>query len=396
MIPTSVFTGKKDAIIEKFEVGDFYLASPNQTMLGKGTFATITQYEQTKDFPERLQTLLDEANKSGVENAVAVGAIPFDYRKPVKLTIPRQTILSSKYEKTGELISTEDETDYDFHYIPEPSEYMKGVEKGIEKIKCGELDKIVLGRVLELTASRKVDVGKILRELAEHNTSGYTFAADISGQTEPEMPNRTIIGASPELLVSKRGNIIFANPLAGSRRRSEDPAEDRRRAEELLQSQKDLQEHAVVVKEVKKSLEALCESLVVPEKPSLVKTETMWHLSTEIKGEVKDPSITSLSLAYALHPTPAVCGSPTDKAREEIREIESFDREYFTGMVGWCDQAGDGEWVVTIRCAEVQDRTMRLFAGAGIVADSKPEEELAETSAKLRTMLAAMDLHHFL
>lgn len=118
----------------------------------------------------------------------------------------------------------------------------------------------------------------------------------------------------------------------------------------------------------------------------------MWHLSTRVVGELKDSSTSSLQLATALHPTPAICGTPTDLARASIRALEPFDREFYTGMVGWMDAAGDGEWVVTIRCAEVEGRLLRLFAGAGIVPESIPDEELAETSAKFQTMLRAMGM----
>ncbi|MFJ7954364.1 isochorismate synthase DhbC [Lysinibacillus sp. NPDC096418] len=398
MIQTTKCIKEKD-LLKKYEVGDFFLASPNQTILGKGQYAFIHENVQNGNFPEHVRALLNEAKQDGVENPIAVGAIPFDYRKPIKLIIPKQTIVTSKYERNDELRHKEDAVTYEFKFIPEPSEYMHGVKKGIKKISSGQLDKIVVGRILELTSSSKVNVSNILRNLSKHNTLGYTFAADITEQTmheKNELMKKTIIGASPELLVSKKGDHIFANPLAGSRPRSKDPIEDERRAKELLESQKDLSEHAVVVKAVKKSLEAMCKSLIVPEKPSLIQTEAMWHLSTEITGELKDTSISSLTLAKIMHPTPAVCGSPTEKAREEICEIEPFDREYFTGIIGWCDQNGDGEWVVTIRCAEVQDNTLRLFAGAGIMSDSKPEDELAETSAKFRTMLSAMNLNNYL
>lgn len=119
----------------------------------------------------------------------------------------------------------------------------------------------------------------------------------------------------------------------------------------------------------------------------------MWHLSTVIKGELLDAEVSSLDLAVALQPTPAVCGAPTEKARQAISEIEPFDRGFFTGMVGWCDADGDGEWVVTIRCAEANGQSLRLFAGAGVVGESKPEEELAETGAKFQTMLRAMGVN---
>lgn len=162
----------------------------------------------------------------------------------------------------------------------------------------------------------------------------------------------------------------------------------------MLSSAKDLHEHAVVADAVAAALRPFCRTLDVPEKPSLIKTETMWHLSSVIKGELSDPSVTALELAAALHPTPAVCGTPTDLAREAILSIEPFDRDFFTGMVGWCDDAGDGEWIVTIRCAEAEERSLRLYAGAGVVAGSKPEDELQETSAKFRTMLRAMGVNH--
>jgi isochorismate synthase len=118
----------------------------------------------------------------------------------------------------------------------------------------------------------------------------------------------------------------------------------------------------------------------------------MWHLSTEVRGRLRDPAVCALQLATALHPTPAVCGTPTDVAMSTIRELEGFDRGFYAGLVGWSDVTGDGEWVVTIRCGEVEDRRIRMFAGAGIVADSDAEDELRETTAKLRTVLAALGL----
>lgn len=243
---------------------------------------------------------------------------------------------------------------------------------------------------MNVKSSEKIDQQKLLRELAEHNKHGYTFAVNLP-KDENEY-SKTLIGASPELLVSRHGMQVISNPLAGSRPRSEDPVEDKRRAEELLSSPKDLHEHAVVVESVAAALRPYCHILHVPEKPSVIHSEAMWHLSTEVKGELKDPNTSSLELAIALHPTPAVCGTPMEEAREAIQKIEPFDREFFTGMLGWSDLNGDGEWIVTIRCAEVQENTLRLYAGAGVVAESKPEDELAETSAKFQTMLKALGL----
>jgi isochorismate synthase len=123
--------------------------------------------------------------------------------------------------------------------------------------------------------------------------------------------------------------------------------------------------------------------------PSVIETETMLHLSTVLQGQADDPNINALKIAADLHPTPAVCGFPRQPAYAAIKEIENFDRGYFTGMVGWCDARGNGEWVVTIRCAEVSLRSMSIYAGAGIVHESSPQSELDETGAKMKTILRA-------
>ncbi len=141
---------------------------------------------------------------------------------------------------------------------------------------------------------------------------------------------------------------------------------------------------------VREALAPYCRTLDVPARPTLVRTATMWHLSTTVTGEPADPAVSALELACALHPTPAVCGTPTATAREVIGELEPFDRGAYTGMVGWGDAGGDGEWVVTIRCAEAEERTLRLFAGAGVVEQSSPEAETAETGAKFQTFLQAV------
>jgi isochorismate synthase len=145
-----------------------------------------------------------------------------------------------------------------------------------------------------------------------------------------------------------------------------------------------------VVASVRAALAPFCTRITVPERPTLLRTAGMWHLSTTVTGELADPDTTALDLACALHPTPAVCGTHTEVARSVIAESEPFDRGPYTGMVGWQDADGDGEWVVTIRCAEAEGRRLRLFAGAGVVAASTPDAETAETAAKFRTFLDAM------
>ena len=225
-----------------------------------------------------------------------------------------------------------------------------------------------------------------MRALAARNAAAYVFAADLSaGRGE-----RTLFGASPELLVSRTDRNVVSHPLAGSFPRSNDPAEDQRRAEALQGSAKDRHEHALVVEAIADVLTDYCSELAVPPVPELVPTGTMWHLGTRITGRLADPGITALDLAVALHPTPAVCGVPPDRARAAIAELEGFQRGFYAGAVGWCDAAGDGTWVVAIRCAELSAQGLRLYAGAGIVAGSDPDAELAETEAKFGTMLVVL------
>ncbi|MGE6536348.1 isochorismate synthase DhbC [Bacillus luti] len=388
------FTAVKELsekLLEDYKTeSSFFFASPTRTILTEGELTTV-KHREIESFPELVQAVLRNAKQAGNPYPIVVGALPFDRRKEVQLIVPEHSRIAEQLqlEATNEMKQNEKLT-FELTPIPGPEVYMNGVKQGIKKIQDGDLNKIVLSRSLDVESSEKIDKQKLLRELAEHNKHGYTFAVNLP---EDEHENsKTLIGASPELLVSRNGMQVTSNPLAGSRPRSDDPVEDKRRAEELLSSPKDLHEHAVVVEAVAVALRPYCHTLYVPEKPSVIHSEAMWHLSTEVKGELKDPNTTSLELAIALHPTPAVCGTPMEEAREVIQEIEPFDREFFTGMLGWSDLNGDGEWIVTIRCAEVQENTLRLYAGAGVVAESKPEDELAETSAKFQTMLKALGL----
>ncbi|HEY2491354.1 MAG TPA: isochorismate synthase DhbC [Paenibacillus sp.] len=403
VIPVPIAT----QLLDNYQPGSsFFLSSPQRTLLAQGTFSEMPTYEGTEELsslPKRVTAFLNHVKQSQHNISVVVGAVPFDHTKPAHLTVPT-TIqwgdglhFESTNQKEQSLTSK-----YEICAIPEPAEYVRGVEQGLNHLESSDLCKVVLSRTLQLTSSTKIDTHQLLYNLARNNTRGYTFAVDLPiqeaeewplGVTPPSSRRRTLIGASPELLVSRSGLQVLANPLAGSTARSEDPAEDQQRAAALLASDKDLYEHALVVDAVAAALRPYCNTLDVPSKPSLVQTATMWHLSTEISGELADHSTSALTLAVALHPTPAVCGSPTEMAREVIREIEPFDRGFYAGMVGWCDSNGDGEWVVTIRCAEVDDHSLRLFAGAGVVLGSSPEGELSETTAKFRTMLIGMGLN---
>ncbi|MCY7919187.1 isochorismate synthase DhbC [Bacillus vallismortis] len=387
---------KAEHVLHEYQPGDFFIASPHRVLLAKGVREIVPKAEgqnQIETLSRRITETLRQAKQSGQSRPLVVGAVPFDHVKEARLIVPEEVRSSGPLQFDYAENEQQPENTYHIEPVPAPEEYKNGVEQGLARIGNGTLSKIVMSRSLHLTSSEPIQTDELLRHLARHNSHGYTFAADLSSQAEPSS-RRTLLGASPELLVSRMGTHVVSNPLAGSRPRSDDPVEDQGRAAELLSSAKDLHEHAVVADAVAAALRPFCRTLDVPDKPSLIQTETMWHLSSVIKGELSDPSVTALELAAALHPTPAVCGTPTDLAREAILSIEPFDRGFFTGMLGWCDDAGDGEWIVTIRCAEAEERSLRLYAGAGVVAGSKPEDELQETSAKFRTMLRAMGVNH--
>lgn len=397
MIHHNVVTETSRHLIDEYRVGmPLFLSSPRRTLLAEGIHAVMTScggVEEWTRLPRRATSLLDEVRAFGQAAPVIVGAVPFDNRSPVRLVVPERVRVAEPVrffpspQKTH-LVSAEEVRE-----VPPPQKYVRAVEQGLALLQADELEKVVLSRSMQFTSRKPVPIPQLLRNLARRHSNGYIFAVDLpTVLSKGERKQRTLIGASPELLVSRQGLKVIANPLAGSRARSEDPAEDRRRAAKLFKSAKDRHEHAVVVEAVAAALRPYCRDLEVPAEPSLVQTETLWHLSTRIVGELKDVSISSLQLAAALHPTPAVCGTPTDLAKAAIRALEPFDRGYYTGMVGWMDADGNGEWVVAIRCAEVEDRVLRLFAGAGIVVGSIPEEELEETSVKFKTMLHALGL----
>lgn len=378
--------GVATALLEAYRPGtDRFLATPRHTLLGSGTRATVPH--DARPLALRVREVLDAARSAGDPVPVVVGSVPFLPDGEAFLAVP-ETVRWAGALRADPLVAlqgpdVEQGDDWRIREVPAAADYSEAVAAAVKRMRAGEFDKVVLARTLELTSARDLDLPAMLSRLARRDPEGYTFAV-------PSGPGRTLVGASPELLVARRGSQLVANPLAGSAPRSSDLAEDVRRAAALLDSPKDLHEHAVVVDAIREALAPFCVSLDVPERPTLIRTAAMWHLSTTLTGELRDPSSTALDLASALHPTPAVCGTPTDVARQVIADSEPFDRGAYTGMVGWQDAEGDGDWVVTIRCAEAEGRTLRLFAGAGVVAQSSPAAETAETGAKFRTFLSAV------
>lgn len=384
--PELISPGAATALLDAYEgTADRFLATPHRTLLGHGVAAELA--DEQSPLPRRVQRLLDARRRAGDADPVVMGALPFAPDAPPALAVPLHVRTGPPLREDPLIALPAPEanvTDWRIREVPAPEAYRAAVAAAVARMKAGEFDKVVLARTLELTAPGAPDLPAMLRRLARRDPAGYTFAV-------PSGPGRTLVGASPELLVARRGATLTANPLAGSAPRSTDLAEDVRRAAALLESPKDLHEHAVVVDAVRAALTPFCRRIDVPERPTLVRTAAMWHLSTTVTGELARPeTTTALDLAGALHPTPAVCGTPTAVARTVIEESEPFDRGAYTGMVGWQNADGDGEWVVTIRCAEAEGNRLRLFAGAGVVAASSPEAETAETGAKFRTFLNAV------
>ncbi|GAA2792134.1 isochorismate synthase DhbC [Saccharopolyspora taberi] len=390
-------------LLGAYEPGSSFLfAGPKATMLGIGVEATVPKTGCDRaGLAERVGGFLRSAKEFGRRNPVLVGAVPFAENLPAHLVMPTELVRVGALNVVVPGLVEPGGTAFRMRQVPEPAEYARGVGRVLRRMRAGELSKVVLARSLHLDADEPVDVRRVVRNLAFANPDGYTFAVDLPARgsdgtqdsfgAHPPL-TRTFTGSSPELLVSRNGNLVRSHPMAGSRPRSADPLEDQRRAAELSTSDKDLREHAAVVEAVVEGLRPLCGDLRVPARPSVVGNAAMWHLATEITGELRDPATTSLELAVALHPTPAVCGTPLDAAAGAIAETEPFDRGYYAGVVGWCDAAGDGEWVVAIRCAEIERASLRLYAGAGIVEGSDPQDEVDETSAKFRTALSAMGI----
>lgn len=329
-----------------------------------------------------VESALDRARRGGQDNPIVVGAIPFDARLPSFLFAP------SSYRAARAAPAPAGGTGPGHgaralrrRSVPDREGFEDAVTQAIGSFRAGKATKAVLSRILEIEFDERVNASAILDILRRQNPSAHHFHT-------PLPDGGVLLGASPELLIRKSGRLIHSNPLAGSAKRVADPDEDMRVGRRLLQSSKDNFEHRLVTDDIRRLLAPLCKTLTVPAEPALMSTPTMWHLSTAITGEL-DANMSALQLACLLHPTPAVCGAPTSNARALIERLEPFDRGFFSGLVGWCDEYGDGEWAIAIRCGTVNDMVVRLFAGAGIVEASDPNAEWAETEAKLATMLRA-------
>ena len=202
-------------------------------------------------------------------------------------------------------------------------------------------------------------------------------------------PEATFLGASPELLVRREGARAQTVALAGTTRRSADPAVDAHLGEQLLRSSKDREEQQIVAGRIERALRPVSLWVAAAEEPVLVRVQNVQHLATPIRAQLVEP-LSALELAGVLHPTPAVGGEPRDVAEPLIPALEGFDRGWYAGAIGWMDLSEDGEFCVGLRCALLRERVAHLYAGCGIVRDSVPAEELAESEVKLQALLALL------
>jgi len=328
------------------------------------------------------------ALRSG-EAPIVLGALPFDIDSPAALMTPRSV------RRTGGLpdwptgpLPTVRVTGA----VPAPEEHRARVRRARERLTApgATLQKVVLARALRLASDAPLDARIILRRLVAQDPAAYGYLVDLSAAGE-EYSGMALVGASPELLVARDGDRVTCRPFAGSAPRAADPELDSVAGAALAASAKDRHEHQLVIDTMADALRPLCTELTIAPAPELSRTTALWHLSTPISGRLRNISTTAMDLTLALHPTPAVGGVPARAAADLINELEG-DRGFYAGAVGWCDAHGDGRWVVSIRCAQLSaDRLGALaHAGGGIVAESDPDDEVAETTTKFVTILTAL------
>ncbi len=259
--------------------------------------------------------------------------------------------------------------------------WTRTVQRAIGSIRNGQLKKVVAARRVRIEASRCLDTGSILARLARNYPSCLLVAVNLEG--------RTVVSATPERLASLGDRTIRCDALGGTTSRSSDARQDQKLALRLLECRKTQREHALVVESIHSALEPLCEELVRPNAPQVVKLRNLQHLWTGIEGRLRD-GVSLLDAVRRLHPTPAVAGTPTDRACQWLQDHENLARGWYSGTAGWLQANGDGELSVLLRCAVLEGCSADLFAGAGIVAESDPQAELLETEIKLRAMLEAI------
>ncbi|OBH03915.1 isochorismate synthase MenF [Mycobacterium sp. E1747] len=355
----------------------FALCGPKQTLLAEGVRERYRDVAAAQD-----------ALRSGAA-PIVLGALPFDAARPSALLTPEAVLRTDGPPDwpTGPLPPVRVAA-----AEPPPDDYRRRIVRARDQLTAPDslLSKVVLSRALRLVADAPLDARVILRRLIAADPAAYGYLVDLTAAGD-DYAGVALVGASPELLVARSGDRVTCQPFAGSAPRAADPNVDAANGAALAGSAKDRHEHQLVIETIRAALDPLCDELTIAAEPELSRTAAVWHLCTPISGRLRESSTTAIDLALALHPTPAVGGVPTKAAVELIAELEG-DRGFYAGAVGWCDARGDGRWVVAIRCAQLSaDRRGALArSGGGIVAESDPDEEVAETTTKFATILRAL------
>lgn len=384
----------------------FVLHGPVQKVVAAGVKQTLSASplkEVGGQVGAILKNIVQAEPGADLLPSMVVGGLPFAQEQACLLYQPQKLWSWNAYFDHAQQAAQQairlqksDLTDWRIQAVPSRHDYAQMVERARALLtdqegRFARLQKVVLARTLVAEHSAaSMGVHELLSLLkADPSVTAYSLPLGVHGQAW----HGHLVGASPELLLSRKGAQIFSHPLAGSARRTHD-SRDAQAQHQLLRSTKDLHEHRLVVEFIADALAPYCAQLTVPASPAICATASMWHLGTGIEGTLKHPddlqTSSSLALAALLQPTPALGGSPRDLACELIASLEPFERGFFGGAVGWCDAQGQGSWHVAIRCAEMTPSQTRLFAGAGIVDASDPNEEAAETRAKFQAMIDAL------
>ena len=324
---------------------------------------------------------------------IAYGSFTFDHEAEGSALVVPQVVVTRRAGRASvtiigdapepELVPAQDLANHDFKIryagsTVDEVAWLEAVALAVKEIAAGDIEKVVLARDVKVWSKGEFDLSVLLARLAHSFPDCYTFACG------------GFVGATPELLISRFGSEIRSLVLAGTAPRSDDAAIDERLGADLSDSNKDMSEHTPAVASVLERLSPLTKSISASKDPFVLKLRNVQHLATAVEG-VLDRPVHVLDLVAALHPTAAVCGTPTAAALEAIRRLEGMDSSRYAGPVGWTNAAGEGEWGIALRCAEFSGSRGRLFAGGGIVRDSEPEAELEETRVKLRAVQAALE-----
>ena len=370
--------------------GDGYLfVREGVGFAGRGVAARVP----IDDAVEFLAAIEHHDEVGDTNGPIALGALPFLPGARATLVVP--AVVVAKDGRGRAWVTRIDDADGSLVGAPPPTptacsytlrplvavdHYLAAVAAARDAVRAGRMDKAVIARPIAVESDQPIDVHAVLLRLKATFGSSHRFSID------------GFIGASPELLVEVDGDIVRSFPLAGTTRTTGDAELDAKLAAELQASAKNQIEHRAAIEMVRDTLLPYCSYLDWAPEPEIVKVANVQHLGSQAEGRLSHPTPTVIELVRALQPTPAVGGYPREEAIDLIRSVEGFERGLYGGAVGWVDGKGNGRWAVSLRCAELSDdrRTARLVAGGGIVADSDPRSELAETQAKFQAMLSAI------